>query len=109
MAIALELIDLEGHHYDKNMIDPLKVCSLYVRESLMAWLPQHEWKGFHSLMVSTTQLLVESTRLSAIKQIIQRKFSAEDKKTLLAMVDDIVLYFAVADGLIEWKGESTLN
>lgn len=100
MAIALELIDLEEHHFDKTKIDPDKVDPICVRESLMAWSPQQEWKGFHNLMVSTAQMLVEGpdNQVNEIRKIVRKKFGPADKNTLLGMTDSVVECFEVANG-----------
>lgn len=105
MAIALDLVDLEEYHFDKYKIDASNVDPIYVRESLLSWLPQQEWKGFHTLMVSTAQLLLEtpdrSNREAAIKKIIRKKFGQSDKRSLLTMVDGIIKYFDAANGMEE--------
>ncbi len=100
MAIALELIDLEEHHYDKSKIDASKLDPTYVRESLLSWLPQAQWKEFHTLMVSTAQLLTEGTnnkQVESIRKIIRKKFGPDDKIALLGMVDSIIKCFERAN------------
>ena len=96
MVVALELIDLEEHHFDKSNIDPDTVQPTYVRESLLSWLPQQEWKDFSKVMVSIAQMLVEAPegQANSIRKIIRKRFGPADRNFLLGMADSIVEYFA---------------
>ena len=98
MAIALDLVDIEEYHWDKDKIDASKVEPTAIQSSLLEWLPPQEWRDFHKLMVSTAQLVVEpanENQPAEIKKIIRHNFTPNNKAVVNGMVDSIREFFEV--------------
>ncbi|CAB9520232.1 hypothetical protein SEMRO_1085_G239530.1 [Seminavis robusta] len=103
MAVALDLIDVAEHHYNKRKIDARLVSPVYVRESIMSWLPQEDWKDFHTVLVSAAQILVEppnDNQVDKVKKLVRKKFGTADKVLVLGMIESIIEYFGISNGEI---------
>ena len=99
MAIALDLIETLQYHSDKFKIKADHIEPHYIRESLLQWLPPREWKGFHTLMVSMAQIIVDDPsnkdKIQTIKKIMEKRFPAADKLMLAGMIEHVYLCFGI--------------
>lgn len=102
MAFALDLIHIAEYGHDKYKINFLRdVYPNQVQASLLTWLPTREWKGFHKLMVSTVQMIVEAkdrtARMEDLQKIVRKNFMLNDKNLLLGMLENIEEIFVEQD------------